>query len=733
MTFARSRAPLGALLAALVLTASLAAPQARAQALADRIPADAVVYVGWAGTDKLAGPYGQSNLKAVLDASELPQFLANLGPSIIARLQQEQSRDAQMIANDVLPVVLALGEAVCKYPTALYVGPMDFESKVPLPRIAVICDAQQGAQALADRINALIARIPPDAPVKIRVQVQGGAVVVSNAEMPARPDEPLSGREAFKKALAQGRPAPAMVAFVDVEKITAAINVAIAGQNERARAQYQKVMQATGLGGLKRITVTAGFQGKEWGSDAFIEIPAPRTGLLGSLVDSKPLSDDTLKWAPKSTNWLVAGRFDFAAFTGGIRKFIAELEPRAAQQMDQALAQVNQQLGFDLEKDLLAALGDEWLAFNSDATGHGVLGLTLVNRLRDPAKAKNAIIALEKQFNGLLAGMLQRQGMTLAMETTKAGDLEIHYLASPALSPAWAIKGSNLYVALYPQVLAAAADHDGTVGNSILANESFVAARKRLVPNGSLASISYMDLPRLAPRGYPMVLLLQRLGFGFMDLFGMKTPAMILPPLNRITPHLTPSIAGTWVDDAGVHCRSTTPFPGAGLLGGEQALVTTVGPAAVAIILPALTKARGQARQVAAMSNLRQIGMGIMMYANENKGNMPPDMGSLAPYIMSAQVFISPRSNKSAPPGMMEPKDLSAWANANADYVYVGAAYGKLTRIQRAAETIIAHEKFELSDNGMTPALFADGHVEIMPVFAVQQKLQAKPDAQPKP
>src|SRR4051812_29549805 len=43
----------------------------------------------------------------------------------------------------------------------------------------------------------------------------------------------------------------------------------------------------------------------------------------------------------------------------------------------------------------------------------------------------------------------------------------------------------------------------------------------------------------------------------------------------------------------------------------------------VAMLLPALTKARRQAQQVACCSNLRQIGMGFTLYAQNNRGLWP--------------------------------------------------------------------------------------------------------------
>jgi prepilin-type N-terminal cleavage/methylation domain-containing protein/prepilin-type processing-associated H-X9-DG protein len=43
----------------------------------------------------------------------------------------------------------------------------------------------------------------------------------------------------------------------------------------------------------------------------------------------------------------------------------------------------------------------------------------------------------------------------------------------------------------------------------------------------------------------------------------------------------------------------------------------------ISILLPALNKAREQARTVECLSNLRQLGQGMMMYLNEGKGRMP--------------------------------------------------------------------------------------------------------------
>lgn len=72
-------------------------------------------------------------------------------------------------------------------------------------------------------------------------------------------------------------------------------------------------------------------------------------------------------------------------------------------------------------------------------------------------------------------------------------------------------------------------------------------------------------------------------------------------------------------------------------------LLVAIGIIAIllALLLPALTKARESAGAAKCRSNLRQIAMGVLMYAGDNKGRLPPTYVSTGGTIYPSGFFWS--------------------------------------------------------------------------------------------
>jgi prepilin-type processing-associated H-X9-DG protein len=246
-------------------------------------------------------------------------------------------------------------------------------------------------------------------------------------------------------------------------------------------------------------------------------------------------------------------------------------------------------------------------------------------------------------------------------------------------------------------------------GKSILDNEGFVALRKRLGGERAV-SFQFYDLPRSAPTSYQVWLLASSFA-KVGDVLGVDTPPALLPPLGTLIEHLTVAGAVSWVDDRGWHLRAVTPFPGSTMLASETAGLLDVQSSALgmSILLPSLSRAREQANRVKSASNLRQIGLGAMIYANDNKGRFPDDLGTLhASGDLTLEVFVNPRTNTTLPPGL-KGDAAKRWLNEEADYVYVG----KGKKHTAGPDEVLAYERPGTVDEGIN-ILFADGHVEFM-------------------
>src|SRR4051812_46947094 len=132
----------------------------------------------------------------------------------------------------------------------------------------------------------------------------------------------------------------------------------------------------------------------------------------------------------------------------------------------------------------------------------------------------------------------------------------------------------------------------------------------------------------------------------------------------------------------------------------------------ISILLPSLNRAREQGNRVKCASNLRQIGLAVQMYANDNKGAFPPDLATLnKDGDLDGSVFVCPSTNHSAAsgkPSYQLGKDLSD--------VYVGGGMTTPapTNAIVAYEPPTDHTGSQTGPRSGGNVLFADGHVEFV-------------------
>jgi prepilin-type processing-associated H-X9-DG protein len=113
----------------------------------------------------------------------------------------------------------------------------------------------------------------------------------------------------------------------------------------------------------------------------------------------------------------------------------------------------------------------------------------------------------------------------------------------------------------------------------------------------------------------------------------------------------------------------------------------------------------------------------MMLYSNENKGNLPPDLGTiLKTQDLTIDVFVCPSSQDTIPASIKTaPIDEQAkWVNANSSYIYVGAGLKNDT----PADTVILYEKSDNHEEDGQNLLYGDGHVEWHPMPVAQELIK---------
>jgi len=115
------------------------------------------------------------------------------------------------------------------------------------------------------------------------------------------------------------------------------------------------------------------------------------------------------------------------------------------------------------------------------------------------------------------------------------------------------------------------------------------------------------------------------------------------------------------------------------------------------VLGPMLASARQSAMRAKSMSNLRQLCLGVIMYAEEHKGELPDNLDQVIdPYVKDRTVLVNP----------LQP-------DRKVGYVYVKPA-AKINLIKKPSEQAMLYEAYDQWPAEGLAVGFADGHVQIV-------------------
>src|ERR1700733_13187260 len=115
----------------IIFIAALGTASAFAQPLAEKVPADAIVYLGWRGSEKAPTQYDDSHLKAILDNSKIREAFSQLLPQVMDKIFAKQPAAKQRAQT-----CEALATQMFKHPTAIYfAGLNQANPQQPMPKL----------------------------------------------------------------------------------------------------------------------------------------------------------------------------------------------------------------------------------------------------------------------------------------------------------------------------------------------------------------------------------------------------------------------------------------------------------------------------------------------------------------------------------------------------------------------------------------------------------------------
>jgi hypothetical protein len=488
----------------------------------------------------------------------------------------------------------------------------------------------------------------------------------------------------------------ALVIHINREKAFEIVHtIAMMSGAQQQFSVVEAAMKELGLNNIKSVTERMGFYGADLACNCLLEMPQPRTGLLVKFktIDLSMFDmADPCAMSASVVNCDLAGIYDTVMDTA--RTVIGD----DFIQVEQGIATLESEMNFKIRQDLLGSLSGPMLFY---AMPSGVTvqlpqgGFVIIAGLKDAKLWEDSLTALGKFAAAKSEGMVQVSSQV--QDGRAVHTWAIVPLAMAQIMPSWTVIADKVVISSNPALLTSAVNQINSGTKSIRSTDGFKKVTAKLPAN--LISFKYGDSKLQFTQLMTVLQQFWPIATMAASNAGIKLP-FVLPQLSHIARDMGPSCQYSWFDDQGLRSH----YRGAGI---EPSLGAVAGGAIGAgVLMPALAKAREKARQNVSMTNLKHLGLRVIMYADEHDGKLPESFEQAKEYYKDTKILESP----------LKPKDF-----AGPSYIYVS---GHSMKDESPARQIVAYENPEYCQDTII-TLFLDGHVEKMPRQRFLDELKA--------
>ena len=568
-------------------------PGERDALLLKAAPQQTLMYFEWAG--RAVGQPGAKGIDGLAADPEVRAFFEALDRAI-ANAQYPDSDDEQQRLQKEVPTLVKLLTA---HPGCLFVGfepPLPGESllKTLSPndvtarfRIGLVSSAGKDVEPLLETI-ARLAEVDVGKQPKLqevsagpmalkltihreadRVMIGFGGGTVANALACLKGEAPgLDTNERFQAGWKRvASPRVATVGWLDLRGVFENVT-RTAGP---AGLVFQAILQGASADALDYVVSGSGVVDGDIVQRTFLATGGRTDGLL-LLAGGPALRNEQLRHIPADSDLVAAGSLNLSQVVRGARELVGRTAPLSASVFDEAVKQMESELGLNLERDVYPAIGDAWTAFDSPSEG-GLIGSSLIVavEVRDAKRAEvvfehlmkllaqSLVADADPEFAGKTAELKRQafQGHTICYVNTVGWGLG----SEASTTPSFCLTRGHILFALHPLALKAhlrqqSANRPGFDATGL---------KKLARPEGDLLALGSLDGARsmqalcaLAPYfGQSVLSHLQSEGFP-LDAFAIPSAAALLPYVGDATFVVVRQKDGLFVETKNAHTAILT-------------------------------------------------------------------------------------------------------------------------------------------------------------------------------
>ncbi|MFP4057134.1 MAG: hypothetical protein ACLF0G_09725 [Candidatus Brocadiia bacterium] len=617
-----SRRLIPIVLAILALGSAALAGQANVE---DYLPADAYLAVTYHGDNPDIGETAMARLIAEPDVQRC-----------LTSVRQSMATGAQMLAMflkiDVKPLRHLLGSQMGLALLPPGEGPGPPVNLVLAARVGgAEAEARQGVERLLGQLKQRMRQMgqePPTVQVGgVEAMVLGGGPMRLHLGFHGECLVAATSRQVLASALSAD--APKLPGLAGYRRVDAAAGspVAVVFYNHAALIDHLRrrnvplpapvaaVLKGTGLDAAQAVFLRLGANGRALVGTAAITTRGQRQGLLG-VLDATPVDRSLLRLVPRGSSVAMATSAEPARVYDGVLQMLASFGG-PGEDVRGGLEEWGEQAGVDLRRDLFAQMGRGTVVATSGQPSL-LPALVVSQPVADGARFEASV---EKLVATLDAYVKEERGPGNAAELRAIafGDHTIRYLATPGvpvpLAPCFARVGDRMVFALTPIHLKDYLAFLDAGEPSVLDDPEYQKLAERVPENA--VCVSYSEA------GENFVQLYSTLGPLLTMLQGIpNNPVPLdfanLPSPRTVRQHMFGAISYVVVGDDLVLYECQSPF-GTGMISNAPSVAVTAILAGM--LLPALARARTEARIIRDRNQLNHIARACATYLNEHGDN----------------------------------------------------------------------------------------------------------------